>query len=191
MTHWALMQFLEVWLQRRWTWMNERERGIVAAALAVWVKYKKRATGTRKRKTLHIWMHNCVKCRFQQTLEHTHTDDAQMSCTKCRRTIPEGASFCNTLLSQADWNAPQRASQSILMLIDGRLKEASWSLRPVCLTRFKCADYKSYSFTPDLHWRLMHTALKNQYKSLVPITLTCLCNLFLHKLHLQFCMSDL
>lgn len=134
----------------------------------------KTVSGAQKRKTFHIWMNNCVKCRFQQTLKHTHADDAQMSCTKCRRTVPERASFCNTLLSQADWNAPQRASQSILMLIDGRLKEASWSLRPVCLTRFKCADCKPYIFTPDLHWCLMNIALKNLCKSLVPIRLTCL-----------------
>ncbi len=99
-----------------------------------WFKYKKRVSGARERKTLHIWMHNCVKGRFHKTLKHTHTDDTQMSCPKCRRTVPEGASFSNTLLSQADWNAPKRASQSILMLIDGRLKEASWSLRSVCLS---------------------------------------------------------
>ncbi len=156
--NWALMQFLEVWFQRLWT---ERERGIVAAALAVLfihrVKNQKRVSGTRERKTLHIWMHNCVKCRFQQTLKHTHTNDAQMSCTKCRRTVPEGASFCNTLLSQADWNAPQRASQSILMLIDGRLKQASWSLWSVCLTRFKWVDCNPYSFTPFTDvWSILH-----------------------------------
>lgn len=87
-----------------------RETGIAAAALAVLfaqrVEHGKRVSGAWERKTLHIWMHNCVKCRFQQTLEHTHTDNAQMSCTKCKRTVPEGASFCNTLFSQADRNAP-------------------------------------------------------------------------------------
>lgn len=96
-------------------WM--RERGIVAGALAVlfphWVMYKKRVSGIWERKTLHIWMHNCVKCRFQQTLKHTHTDNAQMSCTKCRRTVPEGASFCNTLLSrQTEMPLKEQVSQS-------------------------------------------------------------------------------